>query len=158
MSAKEWRKFFFSDEKILNLNGLAGFQKYWHAKNFLEENYSTRHSRGGSVKIWGSFLSSGKLKVQYVSGRQKSADYVKMPNDLSLAQEEHRLFGKEWIFQQDNAANHYASITKYFLEQKMRLLYHPVCSPDINPIENLLQKFMKERDSNLQFMNSKTQS
>ena len=31
MSAKEWRKVAFSDEKIFNLNDPNGFQKYWHA-------------------------------------------------------------------------------------------------------------------------------
>ena len=44
MSAKEWRKFVFTGEKKFNLDGPDGFQKYWHAKRFPEENYSTRHS------------------------------------------------------------------------------------------------------------------
>ena len=42
------------------------------------------------------FSSSGKLKIQFVSGRQKAADYVKM-----LAQERRCLCREEWIFQQD---------------------------------------------------------
>ena len=38
----------------------------------------------------------------------------------------------------DNAATHNASITKkYLLEQKIRLLDNPACSPDLNLIENL---------------------
>ena len=100
-------------------------------KKFTEENYSTRHSGGGSLMIWvGSFSSSGKLKLQFVCGRQKAADYVKMLNDLSLAQG-HRLCGREWIFQQDNVATHNASITKkYLLGQKIRLLDHLACSPN----------------------------
>ena len=54
-----------------------------------------------------------------------------MLNDLSLAQEECHLCGEEWIFQQDNVAIYYASITKkYLLEQKIRLLDHPTCSPE----------------------------
>ena len=49
-----------------------------------------------------------------------------MLNDLSLTQEGHHLCGEEWIFQQDNAAIHNASITKkYLLEQKIRILDHP---------------------------------
>ena len=84
--------------------------------------------------LGGTFSSLEKLKLQFVSGQQKAADYVKMLNDLFLAQEEHCLHGEEWIFQQDNAAIHNASITKkYFLEQKIRLLDHPACFP----IENL---------------------
>ena len=87
--------------------------------------------------MWGALSSSGKLKLQFVSGRQKAADYVKMLNDLSLEQE-CCLWGEQWIFQQDNTAIHNASITKkYLLEQKIRLLHHPACSPDHNPIENL---------------------
>ena len=61
-----------------------------------------------------------------------------MLNGLSLAQAGLRLCGEKWIFQQDNTAIHNASITKkYLLEQKIRLLDHPECYPDINPIENL---------------------
>ena len=112
---------------------------------------------------WGAFSSSGKLKLQFLSGRQKVADYVKMLNDLSLVQEGHHLCGEEWIFQQDYAAIHNASVTKkYLLEQRIRLLDHPARSPDFNPIEIcrdwLLQKFMKEVYSTQQFLNSKTQS
>ena len=61
-----------------------------------------------------------------------------MLNDLSLAQERRRLCGEEWVFQQENTAIHNASITKkYLLEQKIRLLDHPACFPDLNPVENL---------------------
>ena len=51
-----------------------------------------------SYDLRGAFSSSGKLKLQFVSGRQKAADYVKMLNDLTLAQEGRRLCGEEWIF------------------------------------------------------------
>ena len=82
--------------------------------------------------------SSGKLKLQFVSGRQNAADYVKMLNDLSLTQEGYHLCEEEWIFQQDYAAIYNASIIKkYLLEQKIRLLDYPACSPDLNPIEDL---------------------
>ena len=85
----------------------------------------------------GGFSSSGKLKLQFVSGRQKAAGYVKILNDLSLAQEERRLCVEEWIFQQDNAAIHNASITKnYLLEQKIRLLDHLEGFPDLYHTEN----------------------
>ena len=67
----------------------------------------------------------------------KKQDYVKILNDLSLAQEGRHLCGEEWIFQQDKAAKHNASITKkYLLEQKTRLLDHPACSLDFNPKED----------------------
>ena len=53
---------------------------------------------------------------------------MKMLNDLSLAQNRRRLCREEWIFQQDNAAIHNASITKkYLLEQKIRLIDQSAC-------------------------------
>ena len=138
MSAKEWRKVVFSNEKKLNLDGSDGFQKYWHSKNFPEENYSTKHSGGRSLIIRWAFSSSGKLKQQFLSRWQKTADYVKILNDISFAQEGSRLCGEDLIFQKDNADIHNASITKKnLLEQKIRLLDHPVCSADLSPIENL---------------------
>ena len=53
ISAKEWRKIVFSDEKKFNLDSPDGFQKYWHPKNFAEVNHSTGYSGGGSLMIWG---------------------------------------------------------------------------------------------------------
>ena len=61
-----------------------------------------------------------------------------MLNDLCHAQEGCCLCGEEWIFQPDNSAIYNALITKkYLLKQKIRLLDHPACSPDLSPIENL---------------------
>ena len=50
-SVKEWRKVVFSAEKKFNLDGPDGFQKYWCAKDFPEENYTTRHSGRGSLIV-----------------------------------------------------------------------------------------------------------
>ena len=59
---------------------LNGCQKYEYAKYFPEENYFTRYRD----LIY-------DYKLQFVSGRQKAADYVKMLNDSSLAQERSHL-------------------------------------------------------------------
>ena len=87
----------------------------------------------------GTFSYSRKLKLQFVSGQQKAADFMKILNDLPHTQEGCRLC-EECIFQQDNMAIHNASIMKKYLlelEQKTKLLDHLACSPDLNPIENL---------------------
>ena len=68
MSAKVWQKVVFSDKEKFNLDGPDGFPNYWYAKYFREKNYSTRPRGEGSLTIWGAFSSSGKLKLQFVSG------------------------------------------------------------------------------------------
>ena len=116
-----------------------------------------------SYDLGGGFSSFGKLRLKFVSSRQKATDYMKMLNGLSLAQEGRCLSGEEWNFQQDNTALYNASITKkYLLEQKIRLLDHPACSPDLNHIENLrgliVAKFRNEVDCTQQFLNIKMPS
>ena len=98
MSAKEWQKVVFSNEKKFNLDGSDGFQKYWHAKNFLEQNYSTRYSGGGFLIIWEASHRQENLDYNLSAVNKKAADYVKMLSDLSLAQEGRCLCGEEWIF------------------------------------------------------------
>ena len=89
--------------------------------------------------IWvGDSLSSGKLKLQYVSDRRKAADYVKMLNDLSLQQEGRRLCEEECVFQQDNAVTHNASITKCTcLNKKIRPRNHLPYSLDLSSRKTL---------------------
>ena len=74
---------------------------------------------------------------------------------IYLTQEGCRLC-EEWIFQQDNAAIHNASITKYWLKIKKKdfltTVLQKICE------YWLLQKFMKEVDSTQQFLNSKMSS
>ena len=160
MSAKEWRCFLGGKE--IQFRWSRWLSEVLACKKFSgRELLNKAKWRGGSLTISEAFLSSGKLEVQFVSGWQKAADFVKMLNNLPLAQEGHRLCGEEWIFQQDNVAIHNASITKkYLLEQKIRLLDHLVCSLDQQKIYGdwLLQKFMNEVKSTQQFLNSKMHS
>ena len=73
MSAKEERKVVFSNRKKFNLDGPDGFQKYWHAKNFPGENYSTRPSGEGSLMIWRNLLIFRKTETTICQWSTKSS-------------------------------------------------------------------------------------
>ena len=52
MSAKEWRKVVFSDDKKFNLNGSDDFQKYWHTRKFSRKGLlKKKHGGEGSLMI-----------------------------------------------------------------------------------------------------------
>ena len=95
MSAKEYWKVVFSDEKKFNLDGQDGFQKYWRTQKISRSELLNKAEWRMMSYDLGAFSSSEKLNLRFVSDRQKAADYVKSLNDLSLAQEGLRLCGEQ---------------------------------------------------------------
>ena len=136
MSAREWRNVVSSDEKKFVLNGLDGFQRYWHAQNFPKENYSARHSRRGSLMIWGCFSSSGKQTTIFHWLTKSNRLYGDPKWFISRTRRVLSIW-RRMDFSADNAVIHNASITKKScLNKNIRVLDHPAYYPDLNPMEN----------------------
>uniref|UniRef100_A0A3P8VSW3 Tc1-like transposase DDE domain-containing protein n=1 Tax=Cynoglossus semilaevis TaxID=244447 RepID=A0A3P8VSW3_CYNSE len=130
---QRWKKIIFSEKKKCHLNGPDGAQHYWHDKEMPPEMFSTQHSGGGAIMIWGACSFNGTMELQVVQGCQTAAGYVDIKKSAC--------FKKNMIFMQDNAPSHASKYSTAWLARKglkeEKLMTWPPCSPDLNPIENL---------------------
>ncbi|KAK2579788.1 hypothetical protein KPH14_012181 [Odynerus spinipes] len=102
-----WKHVIWSDEKKFNLDGLDGFNYYWHDLRKERRVMSRTAQGGGSVMIWAAFKKNCKK------------------NDKTIFQ------------QDNAPIHTASSTKKWFQEFGIELLPWPALSPDLNPIENL---------------------
>jgi transposase len=133
---KFWRKVIFSDEKKFNLDGPDGFRYYFHDLRKDEKILSRRQAGGGTVMVWAGIGFKGKTDIKFISGTMNSSSYIQLL-DEQLRRHGTRIAGRNFVFQQDNAAVHSAHIVKqYFHDRGIKVLAWPAKSPDLNIIEN----------------------
>lgn len=137
----------WSDEKKFNLDGPDGVKYYWHDLRKEPLYFSRRGHGGGSVMVWASFTSTGRVKLAFVPKKMNSIQYQFVLR-RSLLPFFRRNRNRGFIFMQDNAPIHVSRTRRvrgvlrkgtinWLQEHNIPLLGWPANSPDLNPIENL---------------------
>lgn len=127
-----WQKVIFSDEKSFSLDGVVNNIYGWSTK-YNKHIIVKRHSRGGSVMVWGAITYDGQFRLCFVDGTLNGKKYVDI-----LRCKLRGLVNYDYIFQQDNCPAHKSHICRnWMMENELNVLIWPAQSPDLNIIENV---------------------
>lgn len=138
-----WTSVVFSDEKIFrtDLAGRVRVRRPRGARH--EERYTVTGDSSGreSVHCWGWVDGNGNGELYRIQGRHTAESYVSVLEDVLLPTlQVMRPGGEPYVFQQDNAPQHTAHLTKAWLaahREQITALDWPAKSPDLNIIENV---------------------
>ncbi len=87
---------------------------------------------------WGCICAYGMGSLHVLEGTMNAERYIKVLEQHMLPSRRRLFQGRPFVFQQDNAKPHSATITTAWLHsRRVWVLNWPACSPDLSPIENI---------------------
>lgn len=140
---QQWGRVLFTDESRFCLRSIDGRLKVWRRRGERFASCCLQRKvafSGGSVMIWGGIRNRRKTTAVIISGTLNSRRYISEilePHVVPLAHEA-GTESDQFIFQDDNARPHRATIVMDFLQTEgIQRMEWPAYSPDLNPIEGL---------------------
>lgn len=149
---RHWRHVLFSDESRILLHRVDGRLRVRRevGQRFQEDCVmGTIAHGGGSVHVWGAIHYGGRTNL-VVLVENVNADSYRRVLETHMVPYARAHFGRNFLFQHDNAPAHRARrLQGYLEEEEIDQLPWPAYSPDLNPIEHCwdeLGRAVRKRD------------
>ena len=118
-TSEQWTKIMFSAESIFELT--PGRRTV--VRKRVGEQYHpdyivpTANNRGRKIQVWGCIAASGVGSLKVVNGHLDTSAYIRLIC-RTLEKDGKKLWGRDFIFQQDGAPCHRANRTKSWFEME----------------------------------------
>jgi hypothetical protein len=134
-SISDWEKVVFSDESSVEI-GKNYKKKGWIPKGKIKFIQRKKKYCIHYFKVWSYITINGPGDLVFVEGKWNTENYINiLRSNLQIKVKDQ--LGEEFSFLQDSDSTHVSKIAKkWFIENNIKLIEFPTCSPDLNPIEN----------------------
>ena len=136
--AEFWKLLVFSDESRFCAASDSRVMVWRKVDDFRDAVCTSHVKFPVSCMVWGAIGVGFKSDLTFIEGTLNANDYIELLKTNGIFQKCNDIIGSSFIFQQDGAPCHTASVTLDWLriQAKVKLLFGwPPESPDLSPIE-----------------------